>query len=202
MTTYDRIGESIKNQGLSRRRLAIKAGIPPSTFQSIMSRKSGMPVEMLQKIALALGVPEAALIYGHGADTGRGARGPMETAGCGAGHGAADGRQDAPKDAEGAQGANAPRFGQNALLCPRCGLSLLYYGDVVVYDKEEASGLARRTAISCDEISVKHIVSYLPGDPPRSRGGGLTIFFWCKSCERSSKLAITRLKSRTLAEWM
>ena len=64
MDIYDRIDETLKDQKMSRRQLAIKAGIPPSTFQSMMARKKNMPVEVLDRIARALGVSEDVLWYG------------------------------------------------------------------------------------------------------------------------------------------
>lgn len=41
---------------MSRRLLAIKAGIPPSTLQSAIERNKNIPVKMLGKIASTLGV--------------------------------------------------------------------------------------------------------------------------------------------------
>lgn len=68
MDIYDRIDDMIQNQSLSRRKLALKAGIPPSTFQSMMARKKNMPVEVLDRITRALGTSEDVLWYGRELD--------------------------------------------------------------------------------------------------------------------------------------
>lgn len=56
MTVTERIDSIIQGRGLSRRQLALAAGIPPSSLQSAMARGKNMTLEMLQAIADALGV--------------------------------------------------------------------------------------------------------------------------------------------------
>lgn len=56
MTAIERIDAEIKKRGLSRRKLAIKAGIPPSTFQSAMERNNGWNYNMLVQLSAALGM--------------------------------------------------------------------------------------------------------------------------------------------------
>lgn len=56
MTISERIDAIIKEKGLSRRQVAIKAQIPPSTFQSAMARNGGMTIAMIKKVAEALDV--------------------------------------------------------------------------------------------------------------------------------------------------
>lgn len=56
METYETIDRELEKRGMSRRKLALAIGIPPSTFQSMMERKRGMTVELLKKIADALGM--------------------------------------------------------------------------------------------------------------------------------------------------
>ena len=56
MTSAERIDEVLRERGMSRRLLAIKAGIPPSTLQSAIERNKNIPVKMLGKIASTLGV--------------------------------------------------------------------------------------------------------------------------------------------------
>ena len=56
METYENIDNELEKRGMSRRKLAISIGIPPSTFQSMMERKRGMTLELLKKIADALGM--------------------------------------------------------------------------------------------------------------------------------------------------
>lgn len=46
-----------KNLKLSRRKLAIQAGISPSTFQSAMQKDTSFTIDMLEKIANALQIP-------------------------------------------------------------------------------------------------------------------------------------------------
>lgn len=54
MSVYEKIDKALQNQKMSRRQLALKAGIPPSTLQSVMERQRNITYEMLRKIADAL----------------------------------------------------------------------------------------------------------------------------------------------------
>jgi transcriptional regulator with XRE-family HTH domain len=54
--TYENIDRELEKRGMSRRKLAISIGVPPSTFQSMMERKRGITLELLKKIADALGM--------------------------------------------------------------------------------------------------------------------------------------------------
>ena len=54
MTTAERIDAILKEKKISRRKAAIMANIPPSSFQSAMERGGNMSVSMLQAIANAL----------------------------------------------------------------------------------------------------------------------------------------------------
>lgn len=56
MTTSERISAILKERGISRRKLAIEAGIPPSSFQSAMERGENFSIKMLMKIAVVLNV--------------------------------------------------------------------------------------------------------------------------------------------------
>ena len=56
METYENIDRELEKRGMSRRKLAISIGVPPSTFQSMMERKRGITLELLKKIADALGM--------------------------------------------------------------------------------------------------------------------------------------------------
>lgn len=56
MAVADRVDTILQERGLSRRQLAIKAGIPPSSLQSALERGHNITLDMLQKIADALGV--------------------------------------------------------------------------------------------------------------------------------------------------
>lgn len=56
MTIAERIDSILKERNLSRRQLALKAGIPPSTLQSALQRDGNMSFEMLEKVANGLGV--------------------------------------------------------------------------------------------------------------------------------------------------
>ena len=62
MTLTERIDLLIQERGLSRRRLAINAGIPPSSLQSAMERGRNITFDMLDRIANALDVPVQALM--------------------------------------------------------------------------------------------------------------------------------------------
>lgn len=56
MTPAERIDSILKERNLSRRQVAIKAKIPPSSFQSAMERNKNLSIDMLQKISDALNV--------------------------------------------------------------------------------------------------------------------------------------------------
>ena len=64
MDIYENIDKELSKQGKSRRKLAIAAGIPPSTFQSMMERKRGLSVENLRKIAEVLNLKWYDLLEG------------------------------------------------------------------------------------------------------------------------------------------
>ena len=57
MTIYEKIDADLENRGMSRRQLALNAGIAPSTLQSTMERGRNMTFEMLLKIAATLNRP-------------------------------------------------------------------------------------------------------------------------------------------------
>lgn len=56
MTSAETIDAILKENNLSRRQLAIKAGIPPSSFQSAMQRNGNLSLDMLEKVAKTLQV--------------------------------------------------------------------------------------------------------------------------------------------------
>lgn len=56
MTPAERIDLILKERNLSRRQVAIKANIPPSSFQSAMERNKNLSIDMLQKISDALDI--------------------------------------------------------------------------------------------------------------------------------------------------
>lgn len=62
MSIAERIDTIIKKRGISRRKLALTAGISPSTLQSAMERNKGMSVEMVEKIAAALELSVSELV--------------------------------------------------------------------------------------------------------------------------------------------
>lgn len=62
MNPTERIDALLAERGMSRRQLAMQANIPPSSFQSAMSRGKNMTIEMLQSVADALDVPIEALL--------------------------------------------------------------------------------------------------------------------------------------------
>ena len=49
MTMTEKIDSIIQSKKMSRRQLAIKAGIPPSSLQSAMERGKNLSLEMLEK---------------------------------------------------------------------------------------------------------------------------------------------------------
>lgn len=56
MTVCERIDELLKEKGMSRRQLAIKAGIAPSSLQSALQRNKGLSLDMLFPISDVLKV--------------------------------------------------------------------------------------------------------------------------------------------------
>ena len=62
MDIYDNIDRIAKQQNLSRRQLAIKANIPPSTLSSAFYRKSDLSASALASVANALGVSVSDLL--------------------------------------------------------------------------------------------------------------------------------------------
>lgn len=62
MNAFERIDHWLNENHMSRRQLAIKAGIPPSTFQSAMERRNKMSDRMLRAIAPIMGTTVDSLI--------------------------------------------------------------------------------------------------------------------------------------------
>ena len=62
MTITERIDTLLAERGMSRRQLAVAAGIPTSSFQAAMARGRNMTVEVLQAVAKALDVSPAYLL--------------------------------------------------------------------------------------------------------------------------------------------
>lgn len=54
MSVYDKIDEILRELNMSRRQLALKIGVPPSTLASSFSRQAGISAQTLIKIASAL----------------------------------------------------------------------------------------------------------------------------------------------------
>ena len=54
MTTCEKIDSILSEKGMSRRQLSIKAGIPPSSLQSALSRNKGLSLDMLFPISEVL----------------------------------------------------------------------------------------------------------------------------------------------------
>lgn len=57
MTVCERIDGILKNRGISRRKLALSAGISPSSFQTAMARNTTISYDMLIPISNVLQVP-------------------------------------------------------------------------------------------------------------------------------------------------
>ena len=64
MTICERIDSILKEKGISRRKLAIKAGISPSSFQTAMQRNTSLSLDMILPIADVLGVSVGYLYSG------------------------------------------------------------------------------------------------------------------------------------------
>jgi DNA-binding Xre family transcriptional regulator len=54
MNAYQKIDNILRERGMSRRKLALESGIPPSTFQSMMERQRGLTIESVYKISCTL----------------------------------------------------------------------------------------------------------------------------------------------------
>lgn len=60
---YDRLDQILKERGMSRRQLAIKAGVPLSTMSNLFARRTKAPsLGVLIKISETLGVPLNAFV--------------------------------------------------------------------------------------------------------------------------------------------
>lgn len=64
MTVCERIDSILKARNMSRRKLAIEAGIPPSSFQSAMQRNKELSMDMLMPISQVLEVDPFFLLDG------------------------------------------------------------------------------------------------------------------------------------------
>ena len=64
MNIFDRIDAWLKENGVSRRKLALKANLPPSSLQSALTRRKKMSFDMLEALAKAMGVSVDYLAYG------------------------------------------------------------------------------------------------------------------------------------------
>ena len=65
MDVYDRIDEALQKMGMSRRRLAMRAELSPSTLNSAFIRRSGLSVEAVATIAHVLDVDANYLLNGE-----------------------------------------------------------------------------------------------------------------------------------------
>lgn len=61
---YDRLDTALKVKGISRRKAAIIAGIPPSTLNTAITRKKGLSLGALDALADALNLPGVFLLHG------------------------------------------------------------------------------------------------------------------------------------------
>ena len=61
---HERIDELIRKEGISRRKLALKAGIAPATLQSALADKRSISFDTLNKIAGVFNVPVNDLLEG------------------------------------------------------------------------------------------------------------------------------------------
>lgn len=62
MDAFERIDRWLLENHMSRRQLALKAGIPPSSFQSAMERRKKISDKMLQAIAPIMGMTVEELV--------------------------------------------------------------------------------------------------------------------------------------------
>ena len=63
MTTVEYVDRILASRGMSRRKLALKANISPSTLQSAMERGSFASRKMIERIAKVLEVPVELLVH-------------------------------------------------------------------------------------------------------------------------------------------
>lgn len=65
MDVYDRIDQLLKEKGVSRRKAAQMAGIPPTTLSGALYRKSGLSAAAVAALAQTLGVDTDYLLNGN-----------------------------------------------------------------------------------------------------------------------------------------
>ena len=68
MTTCERVDAILQKRGISRRKLAIMAHLPPSSLQSALSRNRSLSLDMLIPISEVLEVSVEYLYFGYERD--------------------------------------------------------------------------------------------------------------------------------------
>jgi hypothetical protein len=81
--------------------------------------------------------------------------------------------------------------------CPYCGGGSLHHSVVDVFERGEDE--PEHTKVHVDGSNV--IISRGKNGNPSLRRDGLSIFFWCESCENHPKLNIYQHKGSTYIQW-
>ena len=79
------------------------------------------------------------------------------------------------------------------LLCPWCGSDSLHHQRVQVFEREENDYLGLHVTVWDGKVKKDQDMT----DNPSPRLDGLSILFWCESCEELAVLHIYQHKGRT-----
>ena len=81
----------------------------------------------------------------------------------------------------------------DVLKCPECGVSSLHHYRVEYFDREQDDHFGLHVSIQNGKVTQDQDMT----DNPSTRRGGLSIFFWCESCNEMPVLRIAQHKGQT-----
>ena len=90
-------------------------------------------------------------------------------------------------------------WGDNELLCPKCGESNAHHSRISVYQRSENRSWVQRIIIIGDKVTSNTVIS--EAGNPSLRRHGLAIEFSCEQCGSIGELTIAQHKGQTLINW-
>jgi len=81
----------------------------------------------------------------------------------------------------------------SSLLCPGCGSDSLKHYRVEYFDREQDDCFGMHVSIQDGEVTQDQDMT----DNPSLRRGGVSVFFWCESCNEMPVLHIYQHKGQT-----
>jgi hypothetical protein len=94
-----------------------------------------------------------------------------------------------------------PNWGNQVVLCPRCGDAYLHHGRVVLYLRGEDEEHLLRVTVGMDGAVAREFVSAIGSGTPSRRRHGLAVRFWCENCHGWSELTLSQHKGNTEIAW-